>query len=244
MDSCHGYQIRRRLGFGGGGIVFSGIRKSDNLRVAIKIIKGKGLKKTTSNGVPTEISLLKRAQTVPGIIKVVEHFRRFGNDILVMEQFGTSDLFDWIFLNGPSDDHIARHIFKQVVKIIEECFNQGIVHGDIKDENILINHTTLEIKIIDFGEGMIVDGRPFRKFHGTLVHSPPEWFNSWEFAQEPWTVWTLGVLLFTLILGKYPFEELDVAKTNPFSNPLWNSLKRKDKNLQTLVHQYLALNPC
>ena len=42
MDSCHGYQIRRRLGFGGGGIVFSGLRKSDNLRVAIKIIKRKG----------------------------------------------------------------------------------------------------------------------------------------------------------------------------------------------------------
>ena len=101
MDSCHGYQIRRRLGFGGGGIVFSGLRKSDNLRVAIKIIKGKGLKRTTSDGVPTEISLLKRAQTVPGIIKVVEHFCRFGNDILVMEQFRTSDLFDWISLMDP-----------------------------------------------------------------------------------------------------------------------------------------------
>ena len=152
--------------------MFSGLRKSDNLRVAIKIIKGKGLKRTTSDGIPTEVFLLKRAQTVPGIIKVVEHFRRSGNDILVMEQFGTSDLFDWIFLNGPSDDHIARHIFKQVVKIIEECFNQGIVHGDIKDENILINHATLEIKVIDFGEGIIVDGILFRKFHGTLVHSP------------------------------------------------------------------------
>ena len=223
--------------------MFSGLRKSDNLRVAIKIIKGKGLKRTTSDGIPTEVFLLKRAQTVPGIIKVVEHFRRSGNDILVMEQFGTSDLFDWIFLNGPSDDHIARHIFKQVVKIIEECFNQGIVHGDIKDENILINHATLEIKVIDFGEGMIVDGRPFRKFHGTLVHSPPEWFNSWEFAQEPWTVWTLGVLLFTLIFGKYPFEELEVAETNPFSSPLWDTLDKKDEDLQNLVYHCLAFNP-
>ena len=122
MDSCYGYQIRRRLGFGGGAIVFSGLRKSDNLRVAIKIIKGKGLKRTT---------------------------------------------------------------------------------------------------------------RLFQKFHGTLVHSPPEWFNSWEFAQEPWTVWTLGVLLFTLIFEEYPFKKLDVAQTNPYSNPLWNTLKRKVKNLQT-----------
>ena len=127
--------------------------------------------------------------------------------------------------------------------MIKGCFDQGIVHGDIKDENILINPVTLEIKIIDFGEGMIVEERPFREFHGTLVHSPPEWFKSREFTQEPWTIWTLGVLLFTLIFGNYPFKKWEVAKTNPFSSPLWNSLKRKDKDLQTLVHQCLALNP-
>ena len=51
---------------------------------------------------------------------------------------------------------------------------------------------------------MIVEERPFQEFHGTLVHSPPEWFKSREFTQEPWTVWTLGVLLFTLIFGNYP----------------------------------------
>ena len=92
---------------------------------------------------------------------MIEHFNLFGYDYLVMEQFGTSDLFDWITLNGPSDDHTARIIFGQVVKIVKRCFNQGIVHGDIKDENILINPATLEIKIIDFGEGMIVEERPF-----------------------------------------------------------------------------------
>ena len=52
MESSHGYRIKRELGIGGGGMVFSGTRKSDNLRVAIKIIKRKGLKRTTSNGVP------------------------------------------------------------------------------------------------------------------------------------------------------------------------------------------------
>ena len=75
MDSGRGYLIKRKLGIGGGGMVFSGIRKSDNLRVAIKIIERKGLKRTTSNGVPTKISLLKRVQSVSGIIKMIDHFR-------------------------------------------------------------------------------------------------------------------------------------------------------------------------
>ena len=119
MDTGRGYQIERGLGIGGGGMVFSGIRRSDNLHVAIKRIERRGLKRTTSNGVPIEISLLKRVQSVSGIIKMIEHFHQFGDDFLVMEQFGASDLFDWISLNGPSDDHSARFIFGQVVKIIK-----------------------------------------------------------------------------------------------------------------------------
>ena len=152
MDTGHGYQIEGGLGKGGGGMVFSGIRKPDNLRVAIKRIERKGLKRTTTDGVPIEISLLKKVLDISGIIKMIEHFNHFGYDYVVMEQFGTSDLFDWITLNGPSDDHTARIIFGQVVKIVNKCFNQGIVHGDIKDENILINPATLEIKIIDLGK--------------------------------------------------------------------------------------------
>ena len=90
---------------------------------------------------------------------------------------------------------------------------------------------------------MIVEERPYWEFHDTLAHSPPEWFKSREFTQEPWTVWTLGVLLFTLICGDYPFEKWEVTKTNPFSSPLWDTLEKKDKDLQTLVYQCLAFNP-
>ena len=94
MDTGRGYQIERGLGIGGGGMMFSGIRRPDNLRVAIKRIERRGLKRTTTDGVPIEISLLKRVQNVSGIIKMIEHFHQFGDDFLVMEQFGASDLFD------------------------------------------------------------------------------------------------------------------------------------------------------
>ena len=173
MDPGLRYQIREKLGKGGGGIVYSGIRKPNNLPVAIKRVERRGLKRSTHDGVPIKITLLKKVQNIPGIIKIIKHFNHSGHDYVVMEQFGSSDLFKWISLNGPSDDHTARIIFGQVVKTVKKCFNQGIVHGDIKDENILINPATLEIKIIDFGEGVFVENKLFREFHGTLEHSPP-----------------------------------------------------------------------
>ena len=101
-------------------MVFSGIRKPDNLCVAIKRIERRGLKRTTTDGVPIEISLLKKVQNISGIIKMIEHFNHSRHDYVVMEQFGSSDLFKWISLNGPLDDHTARSIFGQVVKTVKK----------------------------------------------------------------------------------------------------------------------------
>ena len=111
MDTGRRYQIEGERGKGGGGMVYSGIRKPDNLHVAIKRIERRGLKRSTPDGVPIKISLLKKVQDISGIIKMIENFNQFGYDYVVMEQFGTSDLFDWISLNGPLDDHTAMIIF-------------------------------------------------------------------------------------------------------------------------------------
>ena len=244
MTSLPGYQIRKELGRGGGGIVYLGVRNKDNLTVAIKKLDKQEQRRPPQDETPTEITFLERVQNIPGIIKMIDHFNYFGVNYLIMEKFGSSDLFNWICLKGGSDEHTAKIIFSQVVKIVDKCFNQGIVHGDIKDENILINPNTLEIRIIDFGEGMFVENKTYQKFHGTLTHSPPEWFQNKEFTQEPWTIWSLGILLFTLICGDYPFEEGEVTQVNPFLNPLWKELEGKSRDLQQLVNQCLAFNPC
>ena len=64
------------------------------------------------------------------------------------------DLFDYITERHRLSDQEARSIFRHVFKILERCRRRNVFHGDVKDENILINVDTKKVRLIDFGGAM------------------------------------------------------------------------------------------
>merc|ERR1711971_1432028 len=104
-----------------------------------------------------------------------------------MERFHCKDLFDFISEQGPLPETLAKDLFKQILQTIMDCHKRGIVHRDIKDENILIDIKTFRTKVIDFGSGAYIEDKVYHRFQGTRVSSPPEWINSRaEVAAHPW----------------------------------------------------------
>ena len=87
------------------------------------------------------------------------------------------DLFDYIREKGKINEQEAKIIFQQVLGAVNHIHNSGVVHRDIKDENIVLNRETGAIKIIDFGCGTLLKAAPYRDFSGTPEFYPPEWFN-------------------------------------------------------------------
>ena len=77
------------------------------------------------------------------------------------------DLFDYIREKGKINEHEAKIIFKQVIGAVAHIHSSGVVHRDIKDENIVLNRETGAIKIIDFGCGTLLKASPYRDFSGT-----------------------------------------------------------------------------
>ncbi|CAD5119443.1 DgyrCDS8054 [Dimorphilus gyrociliatus] len=205
------YSIGKQLGAGGFGVVYEGIRKTDNFAVAIKKIKKYKVPKwgkLNDERVPNEIVLLDKVQHVDGVVKIIEFFDDVDNFILIMERPSPAvDLFDYISEKVTIDEDTARDFMQQIVRILIDCHDAGVTHRDLKDENILVEIDTGKLRLIDFGSGSLTKQSAFKDYDGTRVYSPPEWIRQKRYFYEPLTVWSLGILLYDMVCGDIPFEK-------------------------------------
>ena len=98
---------------------------------------------------------------------MLDYFEDSAHFYIVMEKPEKYiDLFDYITQKGVVSERSARFLFRQILESIQYCHAMGVVHRDVKDENILIDLNNHHIKLIDFGSGTFYTDDLYTEYEG------------------------------------------------------------------------------
>lgn len=200
------YQVMKELGRGGMGIVFQAHDKQLNESVAIKILSPLLSNDTEAlERLRREVSAARRISH-PNVIRIHDIAEAKGLQYVSMEFFAGRSLRDYIRSRTALSQMEAFNIASQISDGLEAAHKQGVIHRDLKSQNILINSVN-QIKIIDFGlahsthlQGMTATG---------LIMGTPEYMAPEQVAgrkvDERADLYSFGIILYELFTGRVPF---------------------------------------
>ncbi|GMM32701.1 serine/threonine protein kinase [Saccharomycopsis crataegensis] len=163
--------------------------------------------------VPAEIQIMAflNYNPHPNTLKLIDFFEDdecFYVELPIHGSPPAMDLFDYIEIKKALSEIEIQYIFRQIVQSINHLHENGIVHRDIKDENVIVDEHSV-VKLIDYGSSAFLYNGPFDVFVGTMEYAPPEVLHGSSYDGRPQDVWSLGVLLYTMVYKENPFYNVD-----------------------------------
>lgn len=207
------YILGSTLGEGEFGKVKLGWRKDGKhpSQVAIKLIKRDTIMKDLESEIKIhrEINLL-RMLSHPNIVNMVE-VMKLGKYIgIVLEYASGGELFDYILQHKYLKENVAKKLFAQLVSGVDYMHLKGLVHRDLKLENLLLDkHKNIIISDFGFVNSYNKDKNDLMKTScGSPCYAAPELV----LTQSPYEgrkvdIWSLGVILYAMLSGYLPFDD-------------------------------------
>ncbi|XP_040594798.1 uncharacterized protein LOC121137051 [Mesocricetus auratus] len=195
------YKMLKTVGQGQFSKVKLAIHVPTVTHVAVKMIRNE---KDYASVVASEINIMKSLKH-PHIIELFHVFQSRDTTFLVMEHASQGDLYRYIMERRCLHESEARRLFTQIVLAVEYCHNNQIAHRDIKADNILLDWMG-NAKLCDFGlAAKVPPGHLLTDYCGTPLYCAPELFVGEAYDGFRADIWSLGVLLFLMVVGRFPF---------------------------------------
>lgn len=247
--SVKDYKFGRQIGKGAYATVKLVTDRSSNELMAMKIYeKFRLTDPARRKSVVREIAIMKRLNH-ENIVKMHTSFDNPHSIHIVMEYVKGKSLYQYLKEKPnkrmPEDE--AKQIMKQIASWIKYIHSMDIAHRDLKLENIIINSSDRKITLIDFGFSIISGHeKKLKIFWGTPSYMWPEIVEKREYNGPPVDIWALGVLMYVMLCGKFPFRginERDLYKKISSGRYYWPSDVHASDNALNLVKLMLWTHP-
>ncbi|KAH0509621.1 testis-specific serine/threonine-protein kinase 4 [Microtus ochrogaster] len=224
----YGYEVGKVIGHGSYGTVYEAYYTKQKVMVAVKIIsKKKASDDYLNKFLPREIQVMKvlRHKYLINFYQAIETTSRV---YIILELAQGGDVLEWIQRYGACSETLAGKWFSQMALGIAYLHSKGIVHRDLKLENLLLDKRE-NVKISDFGFAkMVPSSQPvhsspsYRQMNG-LAHLSQTYCGSFAYAcpeillglpYNPFLsdIWSMGVILYTLVVAHLPFDDTNLKK--------------------------------
>ncbi|EDL18623.1 MAP/microtubule affinity-regulating kinase 3, isoform CRA_a [Mus musculus] len=202
------------------------------------------LLKTIGKGNFAKVKLARHILTGREVVKLFEVIETEKTLYLIMEYASGGEVFDYLVAHGRMKEKEARAKFRQIVSAVQYCHQKRIVHRDLKAENLLLD-ADMNIKIADFGfSNEFTVGSKLDTFCGSPPYAAPELFQGKKYDGPEVDVWSLGVILYTLVSGSLPFDGQNLKELRErvlrgkYRIPFYMST-----DCENLLKRFLVLNP-
>ncbi|XP_078516657.1 serine/threonine-protein kinase MARK2 isoform X13 [Lissotriton helveticus] len=237
------YRLLKTIGKGNFAKVKLARHVLTNKEVAVKIIDKTQLNSSSLQKLFREVRIMK-VLNHPNIVKLFEVIETEKTLYLVMEYASGGEVFDYLVAHGRMKEKEARAKFRQIVSAVQYCHQKLIVHRDLKAENLLLD-ADMNIKIADFGfSNEFTFGNKLDTFCGSPPYAAPELFQGKKYDGPEVDVWSLGVILYTLVSGSLPFDGQNLKELRErvlrgkYRIPFYMST-----DCENLLKKFLILNP-
>ncbi|XP_048378579.1 MAP/microtubule affinity-regulating kinase 4 isoform X1 [Stegostoma tigrinum] len=237
------YRLLRTIGKGNFAKVKLARHILTSREVAIKIIDKTQLNPTSLQKLFREVRIMK-CLNHPNIVKLFEVIETEKTLYLIMEYASGGEVFDYLVSHGRMKEKEARAKFRQIVSAVQYCHQRNIVHRDLKAENLLLDGDC-NIKIADFGfSNEFQFGNKLDTFCGSPPYAAPELFQGKKYDGPEVDIWSLGVILYTLVSGSLPFDGQNLKELRErvlrgkYRVPFYMST-----DCENILKRFLVLNP-